>query len=1108
MKGKTKGNKNNKNKSIKKNLIPAFMLTGGDLDNYNNYVNDTQKDYKGAMDYAVEQVENKMKNCTDENIILQNIAKKETENKDNLIIKLKELQSNMSNLEISANKVTDLQTQMKECESTKEGLQTQINGLTTKNTELNETNTDINRILNKLKIAQDQAAKETISAQELAEKDKFVAQELAKEQAEKDKIAAQKLAPEVATGFMDEIIPKASEKPQLIGELEKKIKLFEEEKIVLDAQIVENKQIIDNLEEEYNNLKERYDILQREHQTCTDKLKQLKDEHEATFSRLLQLVNGTNIDNLSKDAQNELGDKDNQITNIINAINVKLTGVKEQQEDQHNAETDAKITEVEQKCNAKIEEMKTGKSNELGGITNQITEQTQRLEGLINEKKNAEEIINQGKQAQETVKKAQDDLNIIQSKAHEAQETIEKANESEKKIDDASKALQAELIQKNELIDTLKQQEDTLKKGESDVQTKCNEQLKAVNEQLEAANQEKKDCDEQLEAAKLEAEEANSEAAALAAANKEKDEALAAVNKEKEEALAAAEEECEKRVLEAQEERAVAEAGKLEQIKQQRLAEEAAEATEEEFEPDYELDQNSIEDLKEDMKINKIKKLIDVIPPPRQNITNIEQNIENNKQISTNDTFLYIHMPEFENIKDLQYAGTSVLKPRYFICQVNRAGFNQGEDIDFATLNMDCYEITNIISFTEQNNTIRDNTIDSVINAITNKHIRIKSADYYNIGSTPKKMTFKIAKKSIQTFIHLNEKNQVLTNEQRSIDVDELRNFTTFKGDKISLTGNKNIISMTQLQPSTETGIQQIKKSQGLEKTFTHPNNRLKYLKAIIKNNKPEPGLLDIERKNKSIINTKRRMGENLKFTSEAENLKKNIKVVYPFGEESFTTLYGEKREKENGKTSTIDKVKAKILNYSSNVIIFLNTTTTHDIYTKNLDNNLFHIYAINNELKIRFTKENYKYISDMLSLHLSTTRHQDKDYKNVSQMNLFSKFDNIEQPEQENNKPLVDYNSDDDSATDSDNESDNYLSSGGKKNLTKYKGKMLKKGGYRYSALGMKGLTIDLSGMKAKKTRRVKKKGKTAKNKKGSRKNKKGSRKNKRRGRTYRNKK
>jgi hypothetical protein len=243
-------------------------------------------------------------------------------------------------------------------------------------------------------------------------------------------------------------------------------------------------------------------------------------------------------------------------------------------------------------------------------------------------------------------------------------------------------------------------------------------------------------------------------------------------------------------------------------------------------------------------------------------------------------------------------------------------------------------------------------------------------------------------------------------------------------------------------------------------------------------------------------------MGENLKFTSEASSLTKNIKVVYPFGEESFTTLYGKKRN------NTIDKVKAKILKYSSNVIIFLNTTTIYDIHTKNLDNNLFHIYAKDNELKIRFTKENYKYISDMLSLHSSTTRHENKDYKNVSQMNLFSNFDNIEQPELTKEKPDVpQYDSDEDSVTDSDN--DSYTnSSGGKKNLTKYKGKMLKKGGYRYSALGMKGLTIDLSGMKAKKTRRVKKKGKTAKNKKGSRKNKKGSRKNKRRGRTYRNKK
>jgi hypothetical protein len=1088
MKGKTKGNKNNKNKSIKKNLIPAFMLTGGDLDNYNNYVNDTQKDYKGAMDFAVEQVENKMKNCTDENEILQDIAKKEKLNKDNLITKLNELNVKMINLKQSKKQVTDLQTQMDTCNKEKDNLQTRINDLNSQNEQLTKTNDDITRISDSLKIAQELAAKEASDAKDQAEKEAIAAQELA----ESKKLSTENEAKPYATDFMSEIIPKASEKPKLIGELEKKIKLFEEEKIVLNDKIVENKQIIDNLELEHRNLKEIYEQLQIEHKTCTNNLQQLKDEHEATFNKLLQLVNSTNIDNLSDEDKKALGDKDNQITNIINAINGKLTGVKEQQEEQHNKDTNKKITEVEEKCNAKIEEMKTGKSNELGGINIKITEQTQKLESLIDGKKNAEEMIEQGKDAQETVNKAQNDLEAIKLKADEAQQTIEKANELETRIDAASKALQEELKQKNELNNTLKQQEEALKKGESEVQTKC-------NEQLAAAEQEKKNCDEALKLAKTENDTA---LAAAEQAKTEKEEALTAAEQAKTVALAEAEEDCEKRISAAQENAIIAGRARLakKQEEEERLAAEAAQ--EEEFEEDYKLDQNSIEEFEEDMKINKIEKLIDVIPPSTQKIKNIEKYIET-KQISTNDTFLYIHMPEFENIKDLQYAGTSVLKPRYFICQVNRAGFNQGEDIDFATLNMDCYEITNIIPFTEQ-----EYTIDSVINAIKIKHNKkITETEYYDIGSIPKKMTFKIAKKSMQTFIHLNEKNQVLTNKGE-INVSK---FTTFTGDNISLKDNKNIISMTKLQPTTK----KVRDNLGLEEKFTHPNNRLKYLKAIIIKNKIEPTLLDIERKNKSIINTKRIMGENLKFTSEASSLKKNIKVVYPFGEESFTTLYGEKREKVNGKTATIDKVKAKILNYSSNVIIFLNTTTTHDIHTKNLDNNLFHIYAMDNELKIRFTKENYKYISDMLSLHLSTTRHQDKDYKNVSQMNLFSNFDNIEQPELPKEKPYVSqYDSADDSVTDpgsvtvSDDESDNSFPSGGKKNLTKYKGKMLKKGGYRYSALGMKGLTIDLSGMKAKKTRRVKKKGKTAKNKKGSRKNKKGSRKNKRRGRTYRNKK
>ena len=423
MKGKTKGSKNNKNKSIKKNQIPAFMLTGGDLDNYNNYVNDRQKDYKGAMNYAVEQVKDKMKNCTDENKILQDIANKEKLNKDNLIIKLNELQRNMSNLEISANEVKDLQTQMTKCNEEKGALQTQIYELNSQNEQLTKTNDDITRISEELKTAQELAAKEASDAKELADNEAIAAQELA----ESKKLSTENEAKPYATDFMGTIISKASEKPILIGELEKKIKLFEEEKIVLDAQIVENKQTVDNLTKEYNELKKQYETLQVEHETCTKNLKQLKDEHEATFNKLLQLVQNTNLDNLSEDTKNELGDKDKQITDIINAINGKLTGVKKQQEDQHNVETNTKIEEVKKDCQQKIAEMKTGKSNELGDITNQIDTGKQELASILEDKENAEGIIKQSEQAAQTLSTAQNQLNNIKSEAEQAQKTINDA---------------------------------------------------------------------------------------------------------------------------------------------------------------------------------------------------------------------------------------------------------------------------------------------------------------------------------------------------------------------------------------------------------------------------------------------------------------------------------------------------------------------------------------------------------------------------------------------------------------------------------------------------------------------------------------------------------
>ena len=163
MKGKTKGER--KNKSIKKNQIPAFILTGGENE-YKDFNTSAE-----AMNYAVEQVANKMEICTDKNVILKKIAEKEKLNKDNLIKKLEDLQSNMSNLEMSANKVTELQTEMDTCDKEKNQLQKQIGELTKKNEQLATQNNDITRISEELKTAQEQAEKDAIAAKEQAEKD-------------------------------------------------------------------------------------------------------------------------------------------------------------------------------------------------------------------------------------------------------------------------------------------------------------------------------------------------------------------------------------------------------------------------------------------------------------------------------------------------------------------------------------------------------------------------------------------------------------------------------------------------------------------------------------------------------------------------------------------------------------------------------------------------------------------------------------------------------------------------------------------------------------------------------------------------------------------------
>ena len=1039
MKGKTKGER--KNKSIKKNQIPAFMLTGGENE-YNTFQTTAQ-----AMNYAVEQVENKMKKCTDENEILQDIAKKETENKNNLIIKLKKLQSNMSNLEISANKVTNLQTQMDTCTKEKGDLQRQIDELNSQNKELTTQNSEINGLKQQLKTAQDQAVKEAIDAKELADNEAIAAQELAakqesdaKELAESKKLSTENEAKPYAKDFMNEIIPKASEKPQLIGELEKKIKLFEEEKIVLDAQIVENKLKINNCEEKYNELKKQYDTLQKEHQNCTDKLKQLKDEHEATFYKLLQLVNGTNIDNLSEDTKNEFGAQDETINKIIDAINGKLTGVKEEQEEQHNVDTNTKIEYVKNEYERKIEEMKTGKSNELGDITNMITEQTQQLEGLINKKTNAEEIINKGNEAQETVKKAQNDLAAIKSEADEAHKTINDAVAAKSEADAAKSeadAAKSEVGQANEKC--AKDLETANKALEQATQEKTAALEQATQEKtdaLAAAEKEKKQCEEQLTAAKSEmgqAEQAKTDAlAALVKATERinplesSNESLRGKNTELEKQLANSEKECDERVAAANAARTAGDENRSRNV-----------------EPTYKEEDTIINNL---TSLNK-----DTLPnDDKLVITNSINRVNNPKDTDINDDMDYAVERNYDNISNF--------KDKYI----------NGERTDYK---LKTHKINNSMIFLYV-------------------HEKYKKTD----GATKNNML------SNYVSMYDNDKND--NNRQIYIcKVDKIseNNITT---DCWNISPSMNTLlngyKDTTISINSEYHQQSItlntKKSNNiLFKTTPHTN--AKEVRNNIKNIKIYRELLT------PIIHTtsvrdKKDQNQNIYLPNHATNgnlegiKNQNIIPVYPYGQDSFQLL----------RRTTGDPTFQTSVNYIIYLTDYESTIEKSKYFPikENKNDTTFTMF-FKNSVEIRYL---HTLIHNNKKGFLKLKNKNDEPYLNIG-ADIGYKKQEQKQPNasQETNRRLM----------------ANIMPKnprGGKKNLTKYKGMLnSKKGGYRYSALGMKGLTIDLSGLKAKKTRRIKKKGKTVKNKNGSRKSKKGSRKdktkkNKRRGRTYRNKK
>ena len=304
----------------------------------------------------------------------------------------------------------------------------------------------------------------------------------------------------------------------------------------------------------------------------------------------------------------------------------------------------------------------------------------------------------------------------------------------------------------------------------------------------------------------------------------------------------------------------------------------------------------------------------------------------------------------------------------------------------------------------------------------------------------------------------------------------------------------------------------------GFDHNLKNNNNILHQHFVELKKDSSRPiqFLLDTKNKNKvykelltPIINATGKKEENEKFNyAEHSNTNipkiknQNIIPVYPPSNKINHNLLIKSTDKGTI-NSSINYIiyltdYEKIIDKNKYFPIKDNGNNNFTMYFKNsVEIRYLHslMYNHDNPLNILKTKEHEKYLN--LKTHKVYTQQKQQNDKQPQQEKTLEPPKKLGAREQTNARLMEN--------------AINYAKKkriGGKKNLTKE----YMKGGYRYSALGMKGLTIDLSGLKGKKTRRVKKKGKTVKNKKGSRKVKKGSRKdktkkNKKRGRTYRNK-
>lgn len=1029
MKGKTKGER--KNKSIKKNQIPAFILTGGEWDETKPAENMTE---------AVTHVEKLIENCKGQNEILINQQK-------DLIGKLQVLKSqidglNLDDYERLKKEKSYIDGEMEKLNIDKQNLVSQIEKLTTENQQIGE-------LQKKIKDA------------EQAKRD----EDLKKEQA----------ASLISQDMVPQITSKANETVRKIQMLTDKLSDNETEISTLQEKLAKNETEINDLNGAQIKMQEDLDKKTTELEQKTTELNTYLELLKTTYESLMA-----------------------------------LTGTDSGEETQSFVDTDGNLINIEA-----VGEM-------FNTMTNKLSKATDVSKASIAEKEK-ENYTNK-----ENIARLEAEKSAAEKKAYEAEARAKTAEE---------KAGEAEERAKNA--------EGSYTASTAALEQQCQERLKAALAAAQAKN------DEALEAAKTEAETAQKEAlqavqtelsaekealesakAEAEAAQKEKAEAEAAKTE-----LAAEKQKCQEELAEVKSQKEVAESA----IKQceEKLETAVSELSEKKqklsaIEPrisalELELTNSNVGKSKalealESEKASKEALVTDLEKKNTELHIKLDDTIDlNNKLVKASET----HDVSVKHMKDLLAKSEEHCNERVADASAKRVAGEQraSRDMELEYNKNEKPKIMDIEPVVNEDNiTILTHTNDSIItpkdkvdkydNIIDDMDYKIvrnhDNADQYFKNNFRKGVrgnyelnTHKINNGMLFLFVHDKREsmNDTINDDNRQIYICKILTI-----DNTNITADCWNISTSMNEFLMKYHTQQFQKNEFQTYSVTINPDDSKSIKfsTIPHKGKHDKQLPEIYKELLTpiihtgvVIDKGKNQNPNIYMGNHATNgnligiKNKNIIAVYPYGKDSFTLL------RRRPGDPTFQK--------SKNYIIYLTD------YEKIIDKNKYFPVKDNNDdtftmffrkdAELRYLHALIEYSKSNGFLKQDNKKTLNIGAKNYDQEKTLGQSKQLT-PSQERNALLMKTLK----PVGSSNKSTSRI--GGKKNLTKE----YMKGGYRYSALGMKGLTIDLSGLKGKKTRRVKKKGKTVKNKKGSRKVNKGSRKdktkkNKRRGRTYRNK-